>query len=162
MIQPENGAYRVAFANKFGVRPYGPALPNPPSFDGNSQFSEYLLTKCMTTSVRNFAEFPVINGEKAAMNAPDFRQRFSKTRETLLKNILEIFGGKKRNIISSFVGGKKDKNNHRHRIPMSPLNTSSRREDDDSSEESGNDSQNHSPAKSPIAPKSPDREREDD
>ena len=32
--------------NKPGVKPYPPFLPNPPIFEKNAEFRDFLLTKC--------------------------------------------------------------------------------------------------------------------
>ena len=39
--------FRVAFANKFGVRPYEPVLPDPPIFKCGQELREFMLTKCI-------------------------------------------------------------------------------------------------------------------
>jgi hypothetical protein len=36
----------LAIATKGGVEPYGPYLPNPPIFEKNEYFRNFLLTKC--------------------------------------------------------------------------------------------------------------------
>lgn len=48
--------------------------------------------------MKRFTFTLVINAERAAMHAPDFRQRFSKTREIHLRNIIETFGNRKRSL----------------------------------------------------------------
>jgi len=84
IVQPvENGTkYRVAFSNKFGVKPYGPFISSNVVFERGPKFREFFLTK-------------LINAERAAMHAPDFRQRLAKTRETLLRDISDSFKKKK-------------------------------------------------------------------
>merc|ERR1712146_513020 len=37
--------YRIAFAAKLGVRPFGPFVPNPPVFEAGSRLRDFLLTK---------------------------------------------------------------------------------------------------------------------
>jgi len=78
VVQPVDGSnmFRVAVANKFGVKPYEPTLPYPPIFESGPKLKEFILTK-------------LINGERSSMYAPDFRQRMTKTRETHLKDIIE-------------------------------------------------------------------------
>lgn len=44
VVQPEGDNFRVAIANKFGVRPFGPPLPSPAVFT-KDQLGEFLLTK---------------------------------------------------------------------------------------------------------------------
>jgi len=92
VIEPEQGGsmYRVSIANKFGVRPYGPLLPNPALFHKGPNFRDFLLTK-------------LINAERAAMYAPDFRQRLAQTKDILLKNICGSFTKEKKNMIMKKV-----------------------------------------------------------
>lgn len=49
VVQPEKNAdnetvFRISFVNKFGVRPYGPSLSNPPLFNSHN-IRDFLLTK---------------------------------------------------------------------------------------------------------------------
>lgn len=65
----------------------------------------------------------VINGEKAAMHAPDFRQRFAKTRDTLLRDIVDtIQSQKKKSTLLNF--------HSKNKVKKSPSNSSSKREED--------------------------------
>ncbi|PRP81101.1 RapGAP/RanGAP domain-containing protein [Planoprotostelium fungivorum] len=81
--EPGKGVrYHVEVVNKFGVLPYGPALPEPPIFNKGEKFSKWLLTKC-------------INGERSSMNAPDFRDKVSSTRSSLMKEIVANLRDKK-------------------------------------------------------------------
>ena len=43
--------YKLQIANKPGVRPYGPFIPDPPLFNHNHEFRDFLLTKCMFSSL---------------------------------------------------------------------------------------------------------------
>eukprot|EP01118_Nematostelium_gracile_P017909 TRINITY_DN779_c0_g1_i12.p1 TRINITY_DN779_c0_g1~~TRINITY_DN779_c0_g1_i12.p1 ORF type:complete len:994 (+),score=254.51 TRINITY_DN779_c0_g1_i12:1213-4194(+) len=63
--------YRVAISCKPGVVPFGPYLPNPAVFEKNDQFREFILTK-------------LINAERAAMKAPDFKGKLVRTCKDLL------------------------------------------------------------------------------
>jgi len=79
IVQPESGGkYRIASANKFGVKPYGPFIPEGMLFERGLKLREFFLTK-------------VVNAERAAMSAPDFRQRLAKTREILLRDVIDAF-----------------------------------------------------------------------
>eukprot|EP01117_Protostelium_nocturnum_P008358 TRINITY_DN2984_c0_g1_i1.p1 TRINITY_DN2984_c0_g1~~TRINITY_DN2984_c0_g1_i1.p1 ORF type:complete len:1047 (+),score=392.59 TRINITY_DN2984_c0_g1_i1:3496-6636(+) len=84
--------YRLAFANKSGVIPYGPKVPEL-CLKG-SDFRELFLTK-------------LISAEKAAMNAKEFREKLSRTRQDWLNQIASQFQSKS--------------SNHRDRSPASTL-----------------------------------------
>ncbi|KAL6050815.1 Rap1 GTPase-activating protein 1 [Balamuthia mandrillaris] len=71
-------SYRVAVGTKFGVRPFGPLLPEPASFKKGRKFREFLLTK-------------LINAERAALYAPDFVGKLVNTRKVQLHDIIERF-----------------------------------------------------------------------
>ena len=75
--------YRIAFANKAGVRPYGPFLPENSIFSKSSEFRDFLLTK-------------LINAERAAMYSNHFKAKLITTRKIHLTNIVENFSGEKR------------------------------------------------------------------
>eukprot|EP01117_Protostelium_nocturnum_P009158 TRINITY_DN327_c0_g1_i1.p1 TRINITY_DN327_c0_g1~~TRINITY_DN327_c0_g1_i1.p1 ORF type:complete len:652 (+),score=199.04 TRINITY_DN327_c0_g1_i1:107-2062(+) len=97
VVQPEGGGYRIQFANKFGVKPYSPAIEKPPLFEKDRSLRDFLLTK-------------LINGERAAMYAPDFRGTLARTREVLLKSMVSNHWvpspkGLRKNF--SFMGGTK-------------------------------------------------------
>jgi hypothetical protein len=66
--------YRVAFASKLGVRPFGPFLSHPPIWQHGARFRDFLLTK-------------LVNGERAAMFAPEFRGIALRTRGELLARL---------------------------------------------------------------------------
>lgn len=70
----ERRRYRVAFASKLGVRPFGPFLSSPAVWDHGSRFRDFLLTK-------------LVNSERAAMFAPEFRGIALRTRGELLARI---------------------------------------------------------------------------
>eukprot|EP01114_Cavostelium_apophysatum_P014803 TRINITY_DN3923_c0_g1_i2.p1 TRINITY_DN3923_c0_g1~~TRINITY_DN3923_c0_g1_i2.p1 ORF type:complete len:650 (+),score=151.74 TRINITY_DN3923_c0_g1_i2:227-2176(+) len=80
VVQPENGAFRVSIVNKFGVKPYGPPLPSSPVFQLGPQFREFLLSK-------------LINAERSAMYAPDFRGRMSRARSSWLNGMISLAKG---------------------------------------------------------------------
>lgn len=67
--------YRVAYATKVGVRPFGPELKKPPIYEGEE--------------LRKFLLYKLINSEKAAMVAPPFASKLQKTREVLLNEVIE-------------------------------------------------------------------------
>jgi Rap/ran-GAP len=70
--------YRIAIINKSGVRPYTPFLPSPAVFPKDQDFKHFFLTK-------------LINGERAAMSAPPFREKLSRTRRLLLTDLANKF-----------------------------------------------------------------------
>jgi len=71
IVQPETSTgvvkYKVAFASKHGVRPYGPRMPHWGVYFPDASFKNFFLTK-------------LINGENAALAAPDFKGKMSQTR----------------------------------------------------------------------------------
>jgi len=68
--------YRVQIATKPGVPPFPPYLPDPPLFEKDAKFREYLLTK-------------LINGERATIAmAKDFAQKMDRTRNQLLETLI--------------------------------------------------------------------------
>jgi len=71
---PEATYYRIGFASKYGVPPFGPIIPYPPIFKKDEQFKEFLLTK-------------LINAECASLEAPSFGQKLRRTRTVLLNEI---------------------------------------------------------------------------
>jgi len=75
--QHNETAYRIAFASKPGVHPFGPFLPQPAIFRKCNAFRDFLLTK-------------LINSERAAMHAPDFKGLI-RTRREYLSYISEKF-----------------------------------------------------------------------
>ncbi|KAL6047989.1 GTPase-activating Rap/Ran-GAP domain-like protein 3 [Balamuthia mandrillaris] len=74
--------YKISCGDKTGVRPYGPYLPDPPIFPKGDKFLEFFLTK-------------LLNAERAALHAPDFRDKIQRTRLLLLKDIVEKYCKKK-------------------------------------------------------------------
>eukprot|EP01114_Cavostelium_apophysatum_P000883 TRINITY_DN1076_c0_g2_i1.p1 TRINITY_DN1076_c0_g2~~TRINITY_DN1076_c0_g2_i1.p1 ORF type:complete len:662 (-),score=153.65 TRINITY_DN1076_c0_g2_i1:58-1905(-) len=75
--------YRVGFASKSGVPPYGPRIPNPPIFKKGPEFRNFLFTK-------------LINSECAALEAPSFASKLKRTRTILLTEIAKKHNVKKK------------------------------------------------------------------
>jgi len=69
--------YRLAFAHKEGVPPFGPNI-SPHGLIKKDDLKEFLLTK-------------LINGETASLLAPVFAQKLVRTREALLNYYLQQF-----------------------------------------------------------------------
>lgn len=63
--------YKMAVATRKGTRPFGPRLHYPAIFEKNDTFLRYLLTK-------------IINSERAAFEAPAFKKKMNKTKESFL------------------------------------------------------------------------------
>jgi len=74
---------RVATANKPGVVPHKPFLPDPARIPMNDLGHDILLLKA-------------INAERSAMHAPEFRDKFVKTRYALLQDMVETYSNKKK------------------------------------------------------------------
>jgi len=71
--------YRIAFANRQGVRPYQPFLPPQSVVPGeNPNFREFMLSK-------------LINAERAALEVPEFRNKMVRTRKTVLDDLVQKF-----------------------------------------------------------------------
>jgi len=70
--------YKIAIANKAGVKPHRPHLPNPAVFQKNNKFRSFLLCK-------------LINSERAALDSPEFKHKALRTRSDLLKEIINIY-----------------------------------------------------------------------
>jgi len=71
--------YRIAFANRPGVRPYQPFLPPTSVLRGeNPDFREFMLSK-------------LINAERAALEVPEFRNKMIRTRKTVLDELVQKF-----------------------------------------------------------------------
>jgi RAP1 GTPase activating protein 1 len=68
--------YRLAVTRKEGVPPFGPELPHPSIFQKNHYFREFLFSK-------------LINAERAALHAPDFKYKVERTRTLLLEGVAE-------------------------------------------------------------------------
>eukprot|EP01119_Soliformovum_irregulare_P011178 TRINITY_DN2782_c0_g2_i1.p1 TRINITY_DN2782_c0_g2~~TRINITY_DN2782_c0_g2_i1.p1 ORF type:complete len:1124 (-),score=330.52 TRINITY_DN2782_c0_g2_i1:6-3377(-) len=66
--------YKFQVANKEGVPPYGPYIPDPPFFKKDQEFRNFLLNK-------------LINSERASMDAPVFKTKVGRTRKELLQEI---------------------------------------------------------------------------
>lgn len=66
--------YNMAIAHKHGVRYYSPYIPAPAVFPKGPDFRHWLLTK-------------LINSERAAMCAPAFCEKLSRTRKMLLGDL---------------------------------------------------------------------------
>ena len=75
--------YKVAFACKSSLPPYGPALPNLVSFPRTERLRKLLLTK-------------LINGERASNYIKEFRVRTLNSRKQLLQNITEKYPPEKK------------------------------------------------------------------
>jgi len=75
---PENRSYKIAFTNKLGTQPYGPVLPAGGVYPKGDSLREFLLAK-------------LINGERAAMYAPDFKGKGVRTRVALLQDIIKRY-----------------------------------------------------------------------
>jgi RAP1 GTPase activating protein 1 len=77
---PENRSYMIAFSSKLGVQPYSPLLPAGGVYQRNDALREFLLTK-------------LINSERAAMYAPDFKGKGINTRRAVLRDIVNKYIG---------------------------------------------------------------------
>ena len=70
-------SYRVAVCCKPAIRPFPPYMPARGNiFEKNADFRRWLLEK-------------LINGERVAMEAPDFRGSMMNTRKTMLTSVIE-------------------------------------------------------------------------
>jgi len=80
VVQPDRSSghlqYKIAFAAKLGVNPFGPGYSAPGIFDKTPELKNFILTK-------------LINGERSAMQAPDFKGKNTNTRKTLLTRIIQ-------------------------------------------------------------------------
>eukprot|EP01114_Cavostelium_apophysatum_P020821 TRINITY_DN7085_c0_g1_i1.p1 TRINITY_DN7085_c0_g1~~TRINITY_DN7085_c0_g1_i1.p1 ORF type:complete len:1111 (-),score=277.32 TRINITY_DN7085_c0_g1_i1:60-3392(-) len=72
---PDQTFYKVAFASRTGVKPFGPLLKGN-IFKRDEAFRSFLLTK-------------LINGERAALRSPVFRQKLERTRKELLADMVK-------------------------------------------------------------------------
>lgn len=85
VVQPVLGSkptqYRVGIVHRQGVLPYGPVLPAGPLQKGE-YFKELMLAK-------------LINAERAAMYAPDFKGKALRTREAMLRDTIERYPDEK-------------------------------------------------------------------
>lgn len=71
--------YRVGLVCKDGVPPCRPVIHNPPIYEHGTFFRDWLLTK-------------LVNCERAAMYAPDFSHKDSRTRRALLNGMIAEHG----------------------------------------------------------------------
>jgi hypothetical protein len=74
--------FRVSVCAKDGVRPFGPPLPDPPVFDANQTFSDWMSAK-------------LVNAERASMYAQTFATKMARTRNALLGALVNEFRSKK-------------------------------------------------------------------
>lgn len=74
--------FRVAVCAKDGVRPFGPPLPDPPVFDCNQAFSDWITAK-------------LVNAERASMYAQTFATKMARTKTALLGAMVSEYRGKK-------------------------------------------------------------------
>ncbi|PRP87563.1 hypothetical protein PROFUN_04590 [Planoprotostelium fungivorum] len=68
--------YKVAVTSKRGVPPFGPPIPTTAFFNHDENFRDFMLKK-------------LLNGERAAMEAPIFSRKLLKARHDLLQNIVQ-------------------------------------------------------------------------
>mmetsp|Transcript_6232 Transcript_6232/g.18926 ORF Transcript_6232/g.18926 Transcript_6232/m.18926 type:complete len:1045 (+) Transcript_6232:208-3342(+) len=80
--EPGHSFYKVNFASKSGVPPFGPFVHESALFPNTPDFREFLITK-------------LINGERAALQAPAFSHKLKAARKTLLLDLLEPHLAKK-------------------------------------------------------------------
>ena len=85
IVQPVLGSrptqYKIAILHRQGVAAYGPVLPVGPLVKGE-RLKELLLAK-------------LINAERAAMYAPDFKGKGVRTREAMLRDTIERYPDEK-------------------------------------------------------------------
>jgi RAP1 GTPase activating protein 1 len=74
--------FRVAVCAKDGVRPFGPPLPDPPVFDCNQTFSDWISAK-------------LVNAERASMYAQTFATKMARTKTALLGALVSEYRGRK-------------------------------------------------------------------
>lgn len=90
---------------KPGVRPSKPFLPDPPVFEADDSFREWLLTKCTVfcthTAVPHLEKLTtprhhraVINAELASLHSPEFLSILRRTRRELLREIIQQYDAK--------------------------------------------------------------------
>jgi len=76
-------SYRVAVCCKSAIRPFPPFFPATGNvFEKNNKFRTWLLQK-------------LINGERVAMEAPDFRGSLMRTRKQMLDSIIDLCNQRK-------------------------------------------------------------------
>lgn len=81
-----NFCRRTAVAYKRGVPPCGPLLPENAVFTWGPEFRNFLLTKGTEVHLISL-KYPVINCERAAMEAPPFSYKLERTRRAILQEI---------------------------------------------------------------------------
>ena len=100
-LENDKTFYRVNVVTKPGVKPIPPFLPDPPVFEEGPQFTQFMLTKRKHSFFQK--KFPilskiffwkVINGERAAMYAPDFTRKVARTRRALLGEVAKSLNEK--------------------------------------------------------------------
>nr|XP_033778586.1 rap1 GTPase-activating protein 2 isoform X2 [Geotrypetes seraphini] len=72
--ETDNTTYKVSVTAREDVPPFGPPLPNPPVFQKNQEFREFLLTK-------------LINAEHSCCKSDKFAKLEDRTRAALLDNL---------------------------------------------------------------------------
>ena len=93
--------YRVTVVTKPPVAPFPPYIPKTGNiFNRDDSFRDWILKKCKIYKYKykyiiiffNFCIylFVVINAERTAMEAPDFRGSLMNTRKTMLNEIIEV------------------------------------------------------------------------
>lgn len=82
VVQPEfvgdKVMYRLAVGSKDGVPTFGPTLPSNPIFEVGDQLRDLLICK-------------LVNAEKAALKSPKFQTKVRRTREVMLKEMVDTF-----------------------------------------------------------------------
>ncbi|KAI3640093.1 hypothetical protein MIR68_000971 [Amoeboaphelidium protococcarum] len=78
VVRPKGEGYAFEIANKSGVVPYQPEIPEPAYFDKNATSRDYFLHK-------------LVNAERASYKAPGFAPKISRTRSVLLYDVAERF-----------------------------------------------------------------------
>eukprot|EP01103_Thecamoeba_quadrilineata_P017213 TRINITY_DN6008_c0_g1_i1.p1 TRINITY_DN6008_c0_g1~~TRINITY_DN6008_c0_g1_i1.p1 ORF type:complete len:594 (+),score=96.42 TRINITY_DN6008_c0_g1_i1:48-1784(+) len=75
--------YRVCVGAKLGVQPFGPQITCNGIYKKSTEFRSFILTK-------------ILNGERAAMYAPDFKQTMQQTRKEALKGLVDQYSRPKK------------------------------------------------------------------
>lgn len=117
LIQPvPDNKYRVSIANKVGIAPYGPFLPDPPLFSRSPEFITFLLTKCLglssippshPRSTEHISAPPGLNAEQSAKRAPAFATTLQNVRKTSLEAIVKRYSPASASSKVLLLGGKK-------------------------------------------------------
>ncbi|KAI3655143.1 hypothetical protein MP228_000523 [Amoeboaphelidium protococcarum] len=77
-VSSDGEGYAFEIANKSGVVPYQPEIPEPAYFDKNATSKDYFLHK-------------LVNAERASYKAPGVAPKISRTRSVLLYDVAERF-----------------------------------------------------------------------